>query len=233
MLEDEPDPNRWSGVLTNGLGIGDVTRVATFVVPLYAGDRLVLMSDGISEYVPEGELDEAAGDQRSPARAAQRLVDLALERGGADNATAVVVKVVEPGVTRVPAAQRERDAAAVASCPLFEDLSGQERLRALRITTEREVRPGRDVPAAALGDRVAHLILDGEAEAADGKRLGPGTFLYPTSLIAGSARVGEAVRAVGDMRLLTIRRDDFLELSEEEPDLGVKLYAALATLLVR
>ena len=36
-----------------------------------------------------------------------------------------------------------------------------------------------------------------------------------------------------DVRLLTIRRDDFIEITEEESELGVKMYAVLAKLMAR
>src|SRR5690606_27553512 len=63
---------RWQGVLTNALGTGDATRVATFVVPLYSGDRLLLCSDGVHEYLREAEVGEVMVQAASPALAAQR-----------------------------------------------------------------------------------------------------------------------------------------------------------------
>ncbi|HWU90660.1 MAG TPA: protein phosphatase 2C domain-containing protein, partial [Kofleriaceae bacterium] len=47
---------RFRSMLTNALGIGRECKVATFVVPLADGDRFLLCSDGISEYVPEAEV---------------------------------------------------------------------------------------------------------------------------------------------------------------------------------
>jgi PPM family protein phosphatase len=224
------DPNRWAGVLTNALGIGDGTRVAIFVVPLYPADRLVLCSDGVTEYIAENELPRLLDQAGSPQRGANLLVERAVASGGADNATAVVVRVLEVGETRVPPDQRDRDADAVARSPLLEGLGPQERLRALRIATPREAAAGREVPAAALGDRVAHIVLSGAVEHG-GRALGPGDPVYPAGLVSGTPLPTRLARATADTRLLTIRRDDFLELSEDEPELGVKLYAALARLM--
>jgi PPM family protein phosphatase len=61
--------HRWRGVLTNALGIGDVTRVATFAVPMYSGDRFVLCSDGVSEYLDETDLVDVVAEAASPALA--------------------------------------------------------------------------------------------------------------------------------------------------------------------
>ena len=68
-----------------------------------------------------------------PARAAQRFVELALARGGADNATAVVMRVAEAGARPHPAEHRRRDDEVIQRCPLWGTrLSPQQRLRALR-----------------------------------------------------------------------------------------------------
>ncbi len=57
------------------------------------GDRVVLCTDGVWGSVPESAVTESLGG-RDPQAAASRLVAAALQRGGPDNATAVVVDVV-------------------------------------------------------------------------------------------------------------------------------------------
>lgn len=234
MVTGDDQTIRWKGVLTNALGIGDATRVATFIVSLYSGDKILLCSDGITEYVSESEVGQVLVSAPSPARAAQKLVDMAVERGGSDNATAVVVKVVEAGETKIPPEQRQRDEDAVRRCILFNGLSPQERLRALRITTSRELREGKSLAPVALGTRVAYVVLDGEVEVMD-EIAGPGAVIYPEALIEGTEMPDResTAKAATTVRLLTIRQDDFFELTEEESDLGVKLYAVVAKLMAR
>ncbi|HPH69539.1 MAG TPA: protein phosphatase 2C domain-containing protein, partial [Kofleriaceae bacterium] len=116
-VDTSGDGARFRSMLTNALGIGEECRVSTFVLPLADGDRFLLCSDGISEYVPEKEVGEILSGQASPARAAQKLVDTALARGGADNATAVVVRVLEAGTSASSAAMRQAELAAIAACP--------------------------------------------------------------------------------------------------------------------
>lgn len=229
-----PEAARWKGVLTNALGMGGDTRVATFFLTLEPADRIMLCSDGVYEYFTEAEIGEVVLSQASPALAARRLVELALERGGEDNATAVVVKVLESGETRVPPEQRKRDEQAIASCPLYEYLTPTERLRALRITTPRELKAGKPLAPVALGERVAYVILEGQVEQL-GTNLGPGALVYPEALVQGTEMPDResTARCVEPSRLLTIRRDDFLEITEEESELGVKMYAVLAKLMAR
>ncbi len=226
------ESHRWKGVITNALGFGDDTKVVTFLVPLSDGDRLLLCSDGVSEYVSEAEVGQVLMGQPSPARAAQRLVDLALERGGEDNATALVIKVIEAGESQVPAAQRQRDDSILGLCPLLEELSPQQRLRALRIATSRDFVAGDLVPEAAMESRVAWILMDGQV-IVGGQTEDAGTILYPEALLGhGSPRRADALAvAVGEVRALAIRGDDFLELAGEDPDLAEPMYAALARMI--
>jgi serine/threonine protein phosphatase PrpC/CRP-like cAMP-binding protein len=230
--------SRFRSMLTNALGIGDEVKVSTFVVPLADGDRFLLCSDGISEYVPENEVGEVLSRQPSPTRAAQRLVELALERGGGDNATAVVVRVLEAGETPLPAEQRKRDDAAIGACALWGSrVTPQQRLRALRIAIPRDLNAGEKLPPRALGDRVAWIVVEGDV-AQDGITLGPGALVYPESLVqpgegAAAAERDAMAAARSDVRALAIRADDFRELCDDDGELGEALLESLAQLIAK
>lgn len=233
-VDQSGEGSRFKSMLTNALGIGEECKVSTFVVPLADGDRFLLCSDGISEYVPEHEVGEVLTKQPSPARAAQKLIELALERGGADNATAIVVRVLEAGETPQPAAEIKRDQDIIGSCALWgTKVTPQGRLRALRIAIPRDVPIGERFPAYHLGDRVAWIIVEGKI-VQEGQLLEAGALLYPESLIAGSQppdRDGLAV-ARTDVRALALRSDDFRELCEDDTELGEALLETLTPLIV-
>lgn len=228
--------SRFRSMLTNALGIGQECKVATFAVPLADGDRFLLCSDGISEYVPEAEVGKVLTTQPSPARAAQKLIELALERGGGDNATAVVVRVLEAGDSPSPADVRRQEDAVIESCPLWGDadrkLSPQQRLRALRIALSREYSKGEMVPAHTLGDRVAWILVEGVIERGD-EQLAPGALVYPESLVTDAPAPDKESLAVArsDVRLLALRADDFRELCEEDAELGEALLESLMPLV--
>ncbi len=227
-----PEPARWKGMLTNALGMAEDTRVSTFVVPLFCGDIVVLTSDGVHDYLSEVEVGEHVLAAPSPSRAAQNLVGMALSRGGADNATCVVVKIVEAGRTEVSKAQREQHEQAIAACPLFAQLSPQQVLRTLRISTPRQYRVGKLLPRVVLEDRVAYVILEGEV-AGSGVVAKPGDVLLPQALLQQTIVSDAKLEAKVDSHVLVIRRNDFEELCEDEPDLGVILYEAVGHLIAR
>jgi PPM family protein phosphatase len=81
--------------LTRSVG-GDITvRTDIRNERLEQDDVFLLCSDGLWSNVTSGNIAESLG--AGPAEACHRLVQLALERGGDDNATAMVVSVREAG----------------------------------------------------------------------------------------------------------------------------------------
>lgn len=95
-------PNR--NVITRALGAGDVWDADFTSVPVEAGQRLLVCSDGLT-----GELtDQRVGEVLSAGRSAQDTVDWliheALRAGGRDNVTVVVVDVKQ---VREPATETQ------------------------------------------------------------------------------------------------------------------------------
>lgn len=232
-VDQSGEGSRFKSMLTNALGIGEECKVSTFVVPLADGDRFLLCSDGISEYIPEHEVGEVLVTQPSPARAAQKLIELALERGGADNATAIVVRVLEAGETPQPAELVTRDDETIKACPLWgTKVTPQQRLRALRIAIPRDHNVGERIPAYHLGDRVAWIVIEGKV-VQENAVLEAGALLYPESLVADSQQPDRDGLAVArtDVRALALRADDFRELCEDDAELGEALLETLAPLI--
>lgn len=66
---------------------------------LHPGDRFLLCSDGLSSFVTHGLIHAALTSSNSPDEVADRLIALALDQGGPDNITVIVVDVdLVPGV---------------------------------------------------------------------------------------------------------------------------------------
>lgn len=81
-------------VITRALG-GPVFRTPDFfVLPLSSAERLVLCSDGVSGMIDDERIHHIVSTTDDPRDAAQALVAAAVDAGGIDNATAVVVDVV-------------------------------------------------------------------------------------------------------------------------------------------
>lgn len=79
-------------VITRAVGSKDYVQVDIQSFPVMNGDKFLLCSDGLYEYINMNEI--AAILNNEPEEAVMSLIDLASNRGGKDNITAVVVSVV-------------------------------------------------------------------------------------------------------------------------------------------
>jgi serine/threonine protein phosphatase PrpC len=89
MHPDEAAQSPQKNILVQAMGIAEEVHAALGQVTLRRGDKLLLCSDGISNAMSSEELLEIL-TRDAPEPASARLVELANERGGADNLTAVV-----------------------------------------------------------------------------------------------------------------------------------------------
>ncbi|MCD6309072.1 MAG: serine/threonine-protein phosphatase [Candidatus Eremiobacteraeota bacterium] len=80
-------------MLTRALGSGDIPRIDTDVINLKGGERLLLCSDGLWDYVGDDEILRLSGEIAGEKELGHRLVKLALERGGKDNCTVVLSRI--------------------------------------------------------------------------------------------------------------------------------------------
>lgn len=82
-------------VVTRALGVAGSVEPDFFLLPAAPGVRLLLCSDGVSEMIDDEQIAAILTAQVDPVAAAEQVVAVAVEAGGRDNATAVVVDVVK------------------------------------------------------------------------------------------------------------------------------------------
>ncbi|MFM7224281.1 MAG: Stp1/IreP family PP2C-type Ser/Thr phosphatase [Actinomycetota bacterium] len=80
-------------VITRCLGSIPDVAVDVIALPVVAGDRIVLCSDGLTTMIGDDEILALAGVDVEPDEIARRLVAAACAAGGEDNVTVVVVDV--------------------------------------------------------------------------------------------------------------------------------------------
>jgi len=121
VLEQLTDDDSWIGTLAAGDATLDRTTLATHPMrhvltktigaredieilvrerPLRDGDRILLCSDGLHDPLESGTISDVLSTEPDDQRAAQRLVQAALETGGQDNITAVLIRYAAGGATR-------------------------------------------------------------------------------------------------------------------------------------
>lgn len=84
-------------VITRAVG-DDASEADYWLLPIVTGERLLICSDGLSGELPDEALRAGLSLGGATAQTAHTLVGQAVERGGRDNVTAIVVDVLAGGV---------------------------------------------------------------------------------------------------------------------------------------
>ncbi len=100
-------------VLRRAVGMESAVRIDHATFPIRLHDRFLLCSDGVHGALPDIRLRQILGEQKSPQQTADDIVQTALEAGSADNATAMVIDVID-----IPPAEQMEVASAVARLPI-------------------------------------------------------------------------------------------------------------------
>ena len=85
----EKSPNK--NVITRAVGNREYVEVDTRLLGLASGDRFLLCSDGLHGYLRDSDVAPIVG--LGGEKAVKKFIDLANERGGKDNITAIVVEI--------------------------------------------------------------------------------------------------------------------------------------------
>lgn len=88
QAEEHPGKN----VITRALGCKDDIDVDKYVHDIFAGDTIVLCTDGLSNKLGETDIARIVIDSRNPEEASRVMIDMANRLGGEDNVTVIVVQ---------------------------------------------------------------------------------------------------------------------------------------------
>lgn len=94
ITREEARTHARRNIVTRALGIEPVVGVDTWTLPLIAGDRYVLCSDGLVDEVTDADIATCLKRITDPQKTADELVAMANTNGGRDNITVIVVDVL-------------------------------------------------------------------------------------------------------------------------------------------
>jgi PPM family protein phosphatase len=93
LSEDEAKSHPLKNVVTRALGGAAHVSVDLIEVPVRSGDRFLLCSDGLTGMVPDEDLFARFQSVEGLEKTVRQLIDVANDRGGVDNITAILVEV--------------------------------------------------------------------------------------------------------------------------------------------
>ena len=107
LTRDQAAEHPQKNLITRALGADEEVDVDTAIMPVEAGDRILLCSDGLSDMVHEDGISLILAESPDdPEKAARGLLSAALDAGGNDNITVVVIDVKEQPERQTEAPER-------------------------------------------------------------------------------------------------------------------------------
>ncbi len=94
LTKEEARGHPRANLLYRTIGTDDSIKVDTFTVDMKKGGTLLLCTDGLWGELTDEEIRQICDREKDAKEASRKLVQMANERGGKDNITAVVVKIV-------------------------------------------------------------------------------------------------------------------------------------------
>lgn len=211
-------------VLTRAVGNQESVQVDTLLVDFIPGDRLLLCSDGLHGYIAEDEEVAALlGPLEILSAMPQKLVNIANDRGGKDNITALIIEVPH-GAGAESEAGVKLDV--LKKIPLFQHFSYKEQTAVVAIAESHSFAAGTNIVVEGDPGGDLFIVLRGKVAVMKGE-------VEISSLVAGShfgemglvedAKRSATVRAVLPTRVLIVRKADIMNLMRKESVLAVKL----------
>lgn len=94
LAEDEAESHPEANVVTRAVGFNSDPVPDYFLLPIMPRLRLLVCSDGLTKELHDVDIERILGEHEEPLAACEALVDAALDSGGRDNVTVVVVDVL-------------------------------------------------------------------------------------------------------------------------------------------
>jgi len=223
------------GVLTRALGTHQSVQVDTLLCDLVDGDLILMCSDGLHRYMPDGDVPLRVREA-GPA-AVRQLIDFANSNGGEDNISTILIGCRAPaGVVAETADQRKVTSRidAVRSLPLFQHLTYKEQVAVLAVAQSRLYEPGAVIVRQGDPGQELFIMVDGEVSIErDGvpiATLGAGGHFGEMSIVDDAPR-SASVRARARTDVLVIGQSEIGGLMRLDPVLAVKILWTLVQAL--
>jgi len=87
------EANQYKHILTRAVGVDPHVDIDLIQVEVLSGDWIMLCTDGLTDMITEQEIAQEMRDGLEPQDLARKLVDQALQKGGFDNITVVLISI--------------------------------------------------------------------------------------------------------------------------------------------
>jgi hypothetical protein len=208
------------------VGVYDTVEVDAVTFDVLPGDQYLLASDGLTGYLKEQEIPPFMQTAEMSA-VADQFISMANERGGNDNITVVVVRIVDvEGVAMERCQQLSVRLDALSNIPMFRYLAYNELLKVFAEMTQVHASPGQMIIEENTTGDDMFVLITGKVKVHSGDtlltHLGPGAHFGEMSLVDKAPR-SASITAEEDTTLLRMTRDDFFAMIRKESGTAKKI----------
>jgi serine/threonine protein phosphatase PrpC len=224
----EAEKAAYKNAVTRAVGVYADVQVDTLDLELAAGDTFVICSDGLSGHLREARELADVVEAHGVKAAAKAFIDLANNRGGSDNITAVLARVnAQRGEMSAP------DGADIAikvnilkRMPVFQHLSYVELVEVLNVSDVRSFAVGDVLFEEGEPGEELFIVIEGQVSiqkaGLDLAQLGPGGHFGEMSIMDKGRRSARVVTQEPTKAIVVGRRPLFA-LMRRDKDIAVKL----------
>ncbi|MCO4760631.1 MAG: cyclic nucleotide-binding domain-containing protein [Myxococcales bacterium] len=240
MTREELPTFRYKNVVARAIGEKATVQVDLLYVDLRTDDKILLCSDGLTDFVVESEILRTL--RRYPAKPAKALIQTANDHGGGDNVSAIVVRVEETSeetaatITTVVPLETTQKVTLLGQLFFCQHLNDSERMKVLRYIHEEIVPAGATIVTQGEQGYDFFLLVAGTANVTiDGvlvNQLTAGEHFGEIALVSGQHRSASVV-ATEETRLFRMSRSGFYDLSQKDQAISVKMLWAFSQQLAQ
>jgi len=228
LTPEEAENAAYKNAVTRAVGVYADVQVDTLDLELAAGDTFVICSDGLSGHLREPRELSDVVETHGVKAAAKAFIDLANNRGGSDNITAVLARVnAQRGEMSAP------DGADIAikvnilkRMPVFQHLSYVELVEVLTVSDVRSFAVGDVLFEEGETGEELFIVIEGlvsiQKAGLDLAQLGPGGHFGEMSIMDKGRRSARVVTQEPTKAIVVGRRPLFA-LMRRDKDIAVKL----------
>jgi len=223
LTPEEAENSPYRNALTRAVGVYADVEVDLLDFEIAEGDRFLLCSDGLSNYLQEDLEIATLLAEGSFESAPGRFVDMANARGGKDNITAVFVEIKSKGAQKDDIAFRLN---ILREMPIFQHLEYVELIEVLNVSRQRRFAAGEEIFAEGADGDEMFVILEGQVSIRKSGQevitLGQGGHFGEMALMDRNKRSAGAV-ALEATRVISVQRRPLFHLMNQNKEIAVKL----------
>lgn len=217
------EQSTFKNIITRAVGHRERVRVDTLQMDLLPGDRLLLCSDGLSDYLRAGDVENTLNTGPLE-EAPERFVALANQRGGKDNITVVLLESPQDETAAARALHHRMEV--LRRAPLFSYLDYRELVALTNVSYIRKLSEGEYITRKDETSDELLILTKGEArllaDEREVSRLREGTHFGEVSLFSTAPRTSD-VQATTAGELLVVGRQQFYKFLHRETVAGLKI----------